>query len=53
MMLHMLVKFNQRFSPELKDKIASNLQKAVVNGDSLIEDMKFDDEGQVQSQLQE
>ena len=34
MMLHMLVKFSQRFSPELKDKIVSNLQRAFANGES-------------------
>ena len=39
MMLYMLVKFEQRFSPELKDKIAANLRWAFANGDTLEEDL--------------
>ena len=43
MMLYMLVKFEQRFSPELKDKIATNLQWAFAHGDKLEENMHLDD----------
>ena len=42
MMLYMLVKFEQRFSPELKDKIANNLRRAFANGDALEESLDFD-----------
>ena len=38
----MLVKFEQRFSPELKDKIANNLRRAFANGDALEESLDFD-----------
>ena len=48
MMLYMLVKFEQRFSPELKDKIATNLRWAFANGDSLEENMSLDDDGDLE-----
>ena len=41
-MLYMLVKFEQRFSPELKDKIANNLRRAFANGDALEASLDFD-----------
>ena len=52
MMLCMLVKFNQRFSPELRDKIANNLKSAFANGDSSVENLNLD-EGEQENQLQE
>ena len=43
MMLHMLVKFDQRLSPELKDKIANNLRWAFAKGNLLDENLNLED----------
>ena len=53
MMLYMLVKFEQHFTPELKEKIANNLRQAFANGDQLEENLDLDDEDLEQNQLKE
>ena len=53
MMLYMLVKFDRRFSPELKDKIAKNLQRAFANGESLEDNLSLNDADHEQNKLME
>ena len=41
LMLHMILKFDRRLSPELKARIADRLRQAFANGDSLEEGLNL------------